>query len=124
LAGLLILGIDIKSIKKLTLLLIKEVILYVIKDKLMKEFRKRKLDIKYQKEIKEWFIYLDQLEFGKKLEKLILKEVNRFMANKKSTEELLEEIFEEPKWVIEIEEELIEKYPDLRISRNLILGYA
>jgi len=46
------------------------------------------------------------------------------MANKKSTEELLEEIFKEPEWVIEIEEGLMEKYPDLRISRNLILGYA
>ena len=122
-ASLLILGIDKKSIKKLTLLLIKEVILYVIKDKLMKEFRRQKLDIKYQEEIKRWFIYLDQLKFGKKLEKLMLKEVDRFMANKKSIEELLEEIFEEPEWVIEIEEGLIEKYPELS-TKNILLGYA
>ena len=89
----------------------------------MKEFRKQKLDIKYQEEIKGWFIYLDQLKFGKKLEKLMLKEIDRFMANKKSTEELLEEIFEEPEWVIEIEEKLIEKYPELS-TKNILLGYA
>ena len=89
----------------------------------MKEFRKQKLDIKYQEEIKGWFIYLDQLKFGKKLEKLMLKEIDRFMANKKSTEELLEEIFEEPEWVSEIEEELIEKYPELS-TKNILLGYA
>jgi len=105
------------------LLLIKEVILYIVKDKLMKEFKKRKLDVEYKEKIEEWFVYLDQLKFGKKLEKQILKEVNRFMTNKKSTEELLEEIFEEPEWVIEIEEELIEKYPELSI-RNISLGYA
>jgi len=124
LAGLLILGIDKKSIKKLTFLLIKEVILYIIKDKLMKEFKKRKLDIKYQKEIEEWFIYLDQKEFGYQLNKKILIEVNRYMADKKTVDEILEELFEQPKWIIEIEEELIERYPKSQISRNIILGYA
>lgn len=124
LAGMLVLAIDEKAIKKLMLLLIKEVILYTIKDKLMKEFQKRNLDIKYKEEIEAWFIYLDQKEFGYKLNKLILKEVNRFMASKKTIDEIMSELFKEPKWIIEIEEGLMEKYPELRISRNMILGYA
>ena len=89
----------------------------------MKEFKKQGLHIKYKKEIAEWFNYLDQVEFGKRLEKQILKEIDRFISERKSIEELLEEIFEEPEWVIEIEEELIEKYPELSIA-NILLGYA
>ena len=87
------------------------------------EFKKQGLDVKYKKKIDEWFIYLDQIKFGKKLEKQMLKEVDRFMATKKSTGELLEEIFKEPEWVIEIEEGLIEKYPELS-TKNILLGYA
>ena len=90
----------------------------------MAEFKKQKLDIKYQKEIEEWFIYLDQKEFGYQLNKKILIEVNRYMADKKTVDEILEELFEQPKWIIEIEEELIERYPKSQISRNIILGYA
>jgi len=116
LTGLLIKGIDKKSIKKLTLLLIKEVILYIIKDKLMKEFKKRKLDVKYKKKIEAWFIYLDQVEFGYQLNKKILIEVNRYMAGKKTVDEILAESFKEPEWVIEIEEGLMEKYPELILS--------
>ena len=89
----------------------------------MEEFKKRGLPKKYKKEIEEWFIYLDQVEFGKRLEKQMLKEIDRFILERKSIEELLEEIFEEPKWVIEIEEGLIEKYPELSIE-NILLGYA
>lgn len=102
----------------------KDAILFCIRYELMKEFKKRGLHIKYQKEIEEWFIYLDQVEFGKRLEKQMLEEIDRFISERKSIEELLKEIFEEPEWVIEIEEGLMEKYPRLQISKNMILGYA
>ena len=46
------------------------------------------------------------------------------MADKKTIDEIMAELFEEPKWVIEIEEGLKEKHPDLKVSRNVILGYA
>lgn len=104
--------------------MIKEAILYIIKDKLKREFKKQGLDVKYKKEITEWFNYLDQVEFGKRLEKQMLKEIDRFISERKSTEELLEEISEEPEWVIEIEKGLMEKYPELQTSKNMILGYA
>ena len=67
---------------------------------------------------------MDQKEFGYNLNKLILKEVNRYMASKKTINEIMAEVFEEPDWVIEIEEGLMEKHPDLKVSRNVILGFA
>jgi len=67
----------------------------------MDEFLKQKLDIRYQKEIEAWFIYLDQQEFGKKLELQIMEEIERFMSTKKTVEEIVNEIIKEPKWEIE-----------------------
>lgn len=90
----------------------------------MDEFVKQGLHRKYKEEIEAWFTYLDQKEFGYNLSKRILEEVNRFMATKKTTEEIVKEMFEEPDWIIEIEEGLFEKHPDLRVSSNIILGYA
>ena len=104
--------------------LTKDIIIYCIKQKIMDEFLKQKLDIKYKDKIEEWFTYLDQKEFGYKLSKRILEEVNRFMATKKTTEEIIKEMFREPDWMKKIEEALIEKNQDLRVSRNIILGYA
>lgn len=89
----------------------------------MKKFKEAGLHKKYKKEIVEWFTYLNQKEFGKRLEKQMLKEVDRFISKRKSIEELLKEIFEEPEWVIEIEEGLMEKYPELSTS-NILLGFA
>jgi len=89
----------------------------------MEEFKKQGLHIKYKKEIEEWFIYLDQVEFGKRLEKQMLQEINRFMSDEKTIDEILAELFEEPEWVIEIEEGLMEKYPELSTA-NILLGYA
>jgi len=90
----------------------------------MDEFLKQKLDIKYQKKIEAWLTYLDQKEFGYQLNKKILIEVNRYMAGKKTVDEIMAELFEEPEWVIEIEEGLMEKYPELRSMKRLILSYA
>jgi len=87
------------------------VALNYIKEKGLAEFVRLGLCEKYQKEIDAWFEYLDQKQFGYNLNKLILKEVNRFMAEKKTIEEIMSEIFKEPEWVIEIEEGLMEKYP-------------
>jgi hypothetical protein len=90
----------------------------------MDEFKRQGLHIKYKKEIEEWFVYLDQKEFGLKLSKRILEEVNNYMATKKSIDEIVSEMFEEPKWIIEIEEDLIEKYPEFKYVTNLILDYT
>ena len=46
------------------------------------------------------------------------------MATKKTIDEIMAELFEEPDWMKKIEEALIEKHLDLRVSRNIILGYA
>jgi len=82
------------------------------------------LQEKYKEKIDAWFVYLDQQDFGYQLNKKILIEVNRYMAGKKTIDEILAELFEEPEWVIEIEEGLMEIYPELRISKNMLLGYA
>ena len=100
----------------------KEVIIFYIKEKGIAEFVKQGLSEKYREQIEAWFIYLDQLEFGERLEKRMFEEIDRYMANKKTIDEILEELFEEPKWLIEIEEELIEKYPELSAA-NMLLGY-
>lgn len=85
---------------------------------------KQGLQGKYKKQIEVWFVYLDQVKFGEELEKQLLKEVDRFMANKKTIDEIMAELFKEPDWMKKIEEALIEKHPDLKVSRNIILGYA
>ena len=90
----------------------------------MKELTKKGLDVKYEKEIKDWFIYLDQIKFGKKLEKLMLKEVDRYIATKKSVDQMIAEMAEEPEWIIEIEEELFKKYPEFKNANNLVLNFA
>ena len=90
-------------------------ILYYIKEKGIAEFAIRGLGGKYKEQINAWFLYLDQVEFGERLEKRILQEVDRFISGKKTIDKILAELFEEPKWVIEIEEGLIEKYPDLSV---------
>ena len=46
------------------------------------------------------------------------------MAGKKTIDEILKELFEEPEWIIDIEEGLMEKYQELRTMKNLILSYA
>ena len=85
----------------------------------MKEFKKRGLDIKYKKEIAEWFNYLDQQKLGRKLEKQMLQEIDRYMAGKKSIEELMKKVFKEPKWEIEF----IGQIPKNYIFKSA-LGYA
>lgn len=85
----------------------------------MDEFKKAGLHTKYKKEIAEWFNYLDHQEFGKKLKKQMLQEIDRYMADKETIEELMERIFVEPKWEIEF----IEKIPYNYVFKS-ILGYA
>jgi len=85
----------------------------------MKEFKKQGLDVRYKKEIDEWFVYLDQQNFSKKLEKQMLKEIDRFMAEKKTIDEILEEVFEKPEWEIEFLEQVSHNY----VFKSA-LGYA
>ena len=85
----------------------------------MRNFKEAGLHIKYKKEIAEWFTYLDQQKFGKKLEKQMLREIERYMSGKESIEELMKRIFVEPKWEIEF----IEKIPDNYVFKS-VLGYA
>jgi len=85
----------------------------------MYEFEKRGLDIVYKDEIEAWFVYLDQQEFGKELEKKMLKEIDRFMAEKKTIEEMMFEAFDKPEWEIE----LIESIPANYVFKSA-LGFA
>lgn len=105
------------------LLLIKEVLLYIIRERLMEEFTKRDLQVKYEEEIEAWFVYLDQQKFGKKLEKRMLIEIERFISERRTVEEILEELFEEPEWIIEIEKEFVECIPKNYFFKS-VLGYA
>ena len=119
LALLLIKSVDEKYIKKQILILIKEIILYTIQSKLMYEFEKRDLDVVYKEEIEAWFIYLDQQEFGKKLEKKMLIEIDRFMFEKKTVDEIMIEAFDKPEWEIEF----IESIPANYVFKS-VLGFA
>ena len=87
----------------------------------MTEFIRQGLHKKFKKEIEEWFIYLDQQEFGRKLEKQILQEIERYMSGKKTIEELIEEVFgkKKTKWEIEFIEGIKANY-----FFKSALGYA
>lgn len=76
----------------------------------MEEFRKRDLHIEYQKEIEEWFIYLDQQEFGRELKEKISKEIDRFLKTRESVEELMERVFGKTEWEIEFIEGIEDNY--------------
>jgi len=67
----------------------------------MDEFVKRDLCNVYKAEIEAWFVYLDQVEFGKKLEEQMRNEVERYMEGKTSIDELIEKTFPMPKIVWE-----------------------
>ena len=85
----------------------------------MAEFLKQKLDVKYKEEIEAWFVYLDQQEFGEKLELQIMEEIERFMSTKKTTEEIAREMFKDPKWEIMFVKEIKVNY-----FFKSVLGYA
>jgi len=121
---ILIKGADKKAVKKILFGLTKDIIIYCIKQKIMNEFLEQKLDVVYKDKIEEWFVYLDQKEFGYKLNKLILKEVNRYMATKKTTEEIVNEMVDEPDWMEKIEKALLEKNREIITLKNLILSFA
>ena len=87
--------------------------------KVMYEFKKQKLDIIYQKEIAEWFTYLDQQEFSEELEEKMMIEIERYMSGKKTIEELMKEAFPNPKWEIEFVREMSHNY-----FFKSMLGYA
>jgi len=64
-------------------------------------FKKMKLDIVYQKEIMEWLLSRKQELFNKKLNKKMLIEIERYMRDKKTIDELMEENFGKPEFKIE-----------------------
>jgi len=48
----------------------------------MTEFKKRKLDIKYQKKIEEWKKYYRERIFAEKLDKQMRDEIDRFLRDR------------------------------------------
>jgi len=85
----------------------------------MTEFKNRGLDVVLKEEIEAWFIYLDQQKFGKELEIKMLKEIDRFMAEKKTIDEIMFEAFDKPEW----EKIFIESIPANYVFKSA-LGYA
>ena len=85
----------------------------------MKEFVSRGLHEVYKTEISEWFIYLDQQEFGRKLQNHMLAEVERFIEGRTTVEELMDRVFKKPEWEIEFIEEIPVNY----VFKSA-LGYA
>ncbi|MCK4445680.1 MAG: hypothetical protein KAW56_01205 [Candidatus Marinimicrobia bacterium] len=51
----------------------------------MCEFKRRGLDVKYEKEIREWLKHKDEEKFSKKLDKQMRDEVERFLKERRST---------------------------------------
>ena len=49
---------------------------------MMYEFRKQKLDVKYQKKIEEWKKYKREEAFAKKLDRQMKEEIERFINNR------------------------------------------
>ena len=50
--------------------------------KVMREFKKQGLDIKYQREIEEWKKYYRERIFSKKLDKQMRDEIDRFIKER------------------------------------------
>jgi len=55
---------------------------YGILQKVMAEFKKRKLDIKYQKKIEEWKKYYRERIFAEKLDQEMRDEIDRFLNSR------------------------------------------
>ena len=99
--------------------LIKEAIIYGIKQKIITEFIQQGLHKTYKKEIEEWFVYLDQQKFGRKLKIQMIEEVERYIKGRKTIDELMDEVFEKPDW----EKLFIEDIPVNYVFKSA-LGYA
>ena len=56
---------------------------YGILQKVVAEFKKQGLEVKYQKEIEAWRKYKREKEFAIRIEKEILDEVERFINSRK-----------------------------------------
>jgi len=117
---MLIQGADKKAIKKILFSLTKDLVIFAIKQNIMDEFLKQKLDVLHEKQIKEWFAYLDQKEYGLRLNKMILKEVNNYLGNRETIDEFIDRMFKKKELQIEF-------IADEEISLDtakLLLGYA
>jgi len=95
------------------------VILYSIKDKILSEFLKLGLQDEFKEVTAAWLIYLDQQQFGKELEKKMIIEIDRYLAGKKTIDQIIEEVFKKTDW----EFELIESIPANYVFKS-ILGFA
>ena len=51
-------------------------------DKVMSEFKKRGLDVKYQKKIEAWKKHKREKEYSKRMERQVLDEVERFIKER------------------------------------------
>ena len=59
-----------------------EIAKMAIVDKIQKEFKKRGLDVKYQKEIEAWKKNKREKIYSKKMEKQVLDEIDRFIKDR------------------------------------------
>ena len=75
-------GLTKKATAKAILWLVMELTKYGIMQKVMKEFKKQKLDIKYKKEIEEWKKLVREEKFSKKLDKQMKDEIDRFINSR------------------------------------------
>ena len=98
---LLIAGADKKVVKKILFQLTKDLIIFAVKQNIIDEFLKQKLDVKYEKQIEEWLVYLDQKEYGYRLSKMIMKEVNEYLEGKESIDDYIDRIFKKEDLQIE-----------------------
>jgi len=98
---MLIQGTDKKAIKKILFSLTKDLIIFAVKQNIIDEFLKQELDVKYEKQIEDWLVYLDQKEYGYRLSKMIMKEVNEYLEGKESIDDYIDRIFKKEDLQIE-----------------------
>ena len=98
---LLIAGADKKVVKKILFQLTKDLIIFAVKQNIIDEFLKQELDVKYEKQIEDWLVYLDQKEYGYRLSKMIMKEVNEYLEGKESIDDYIDRIFKKEDLQIE-----------------------
>ena len=75
--------------------------------KIVNEFKKQGIFEQHRDYIRAWFTYLDQGEFGKKLEKQMLNEIKRYMAtrDRKILDHIIEIVWNETNteaWIVVI----------------------
>ena len=71
----------------------------ILKNKIIEEAKERNVFEENEDKINAYLLYLDQKIFNKRLNKQMIKEINKFMEGKESIQELMNKKFPKPEFV-------------------------